>query len=149
LPTGEVIKTKPAINEIGIQDRNYNLTGRAEVLEIGKIKGTGALIATGAGATGWFSSASKYRYPAGRSFPRTARRAELCVREPYGSKSELSKNFTAINGDEILTIISTSNNNLELCVDSQNELIYPLPRATKVEIKLADKPLKVINLKKE
>jgi NAD kinase len=149
LPNGQVIKTKPAINELSIRDTNGNLTGRAEVTDMGKIKGTGALVATGAGATGWFSSASKYRYPSGRSFSRTSKRAELCVREPYGTNIDLSKNFTAINGAEILTLISTSNNNLELNVDGQDQLTYPLPRASKVEIRLSDKPLKVINLRKE
>jgi hypothetical protein len=105
-------------------------------------KGSGVIVATGAGSTGWFSSAAKYIYPDGRKFPRTAKRFEFVSREPYGEP--LPENELTGTYEQHETMVVRVNSKHKPIVSGDSIWVQPVKEGDEVRVSLSDKPLKVI-----
>lgn len=137
----------PACSEIYIGDRENIYTARARAtlgeLEF-PIKGSGMIIANGAGSTGWFRAASLYLSFGEHIWRRTLPHAEFVSREPYGSAESLKDK--RLNGTlkpgEVLEITSSSNHHPIVSVDSV--VSAPFPRGMTAKVRFSDLPLKVV-----
>jgi hypothetical protein len=116
-------------------------------------KSSGLLIAVGAGSNNraWARAASRFVFPNGLSFPKTARRAAFVLTEASNThpgidedSNELPPLTTGdlIDGEEML-ITSLNDSEGEVMVDSSKRL--PFPRGTKAIIRLAKKVLWVVS----
>lgn len=107
-------------------------------------KGSGLLIATGAGSGGWYTSASRYLFPEGGIFSKTMQEARFILTEPY--RGRLS-NYNLIQGvlqeGKTLEVTTLSDSSPILAVDSL-ELIK-LREGAVIRITLG-KSLKVVKL---
>jgi NAD kinase len=144
----EKVQCAPALSEISIADEFtlYTFRGVAQGNFLSQpeiIKGSGLLIANGAGSTGWFSSAARYIYPEGRSFPRTSLKAEYVVREPYGDRRPEASYTSSFESGDVLVIRTSSKHSPEVSGDSVWR--EPLPAGAEAIISLSEKPLKVIS----
>jgi NAD kinase len=106
-------------------------------------KGSGLLVATGAGSGGWFHSAGRYLGPGDRRFPRTSPIARFVLTEPFqGKLQERNTVYGTLSPTSEFEVISL-NDAEGLCVlDSYRA--FPFPRGAKVTISLSERPLKVI-----
>lgn len=102
-------------------------------------KSSGVLIATGAGSTGWFRSATG----GDNIFPKTAKEARFFVTEIFRGKHHLGKiSKGVIKPGEKLEITSLGKHKNVVSIDSK--LNHDFPRGSKVSIEFSDKQLKVI-----
>lgn len=154
--TIERITAPSAINEIVIYDRDGGLPLRGDTLlnneHLKAIKGTGFLISTGAGSTGWLNSATPHLYPLGRKFLRTSDKAEFIHRERYrfgensvelilnDAEKKISDSGIMKRGDE-LVLVSSSNHDPVISIDSVKR--YDFPRGSVARIRIADQKLNV------
>lgn len=149
-----------AINELNIMDRFGDMTMRGVITQPGKtdatLKGSGCIITTGSGATGWYSSATPHFFPFGRQYPRTEQRLEIAVRERfrYGEHGlrDLQEADDSISTKahphslfpgETITIHSSSNHDPVVSIDSVKPR-YRLPRGSSIDISIAEESLKMI-----
>lgn len=160
----------PAMNEVVLADENGFMTFRGEfqletfhnsewkIKRKDHVKGSGCLIAVGAGSTGWYSSVSEAYYPFGRIWPRTKQHAEFIAREPYrydlfsdpnnvtsmlnDPHSNLRSIPWSLNTNDRLRIRSTSKNSPMITIDGVKH--YPFPCGSQATIALSDHPLKVV-----
>lgn len=143
----ETIKNfPPVLSEVSIADEFslYTFRGSAKTVRDDiTVKGSGLLIATGVGSTGWFSSAGRYVYPFGRKFNRTERHAEFIVREPYGELSSGQSLVGSFDQGTEMVVRSSSKHKPEISGDSLWR--YPLPHGSEAYIRLSAKPIKVIS----
>lgn len=143
-----------AINDIILGKRDFRLTSRHQLEYRGEKvtqRCSGILISTGAGSTGWYSSAGRYLGEHDRSFPKTARFARFELREPPLSFSNTegirTPNLPAvvegtIEEGETLRITSLNDDEGIASRDSLDQL--PFPRGTVAEISLHPQSLTVL-----
>ena len=112
------------------------LNGQSE-----KQRGSGLLIATGAGLTGWYKGASLYMPKT--SLSRTERAARVILREPWSDTPHVMSNPLLKEGDELLVTYFTHTEG-RLSSDTYDR--YSIVRGNKVSIRISDMPLNVVNL---
>lgn len=106
-------------------------------------EGSGLLVTTGAGSTGWYKSASRYLYQEGSAFPRTSTELRYLLREPYeGRLSVAQMPGGVIRPDEELKLEVLSDNEPILSIDSVERI--KLRRGSNLTIRIAEEPLGVI-----
>lgn len=137
-----------AISEIFIgEEKRFNMSRHIIKFNGGveEQKGSGLLIATGTGSSGWYNSASRYLFPDGNSFLKTLREARFILTEPYkGRLSPLKLINGCIKENEEIEIISLSDSSPFLSIDSLK--LIKLREGARIKIKIG-KPLRVIKLK--
>jgi hypothetical protein len=107
-------------------------------------KSSGLLIATGAGSSGWSTSAARYLFPGGISFPRTDRAARYLLTEASsalpGFKGGVPPWSTGtLLQDGELVVHSLNDSDGLVSVDSLTDA--PFPRGSKAVIRIAPEPL--------
>lgn len=109
-------------------------------------KGSGLLVATGAGSTGWFRSAGRYQFPHGNEFGRTERLARYILREPHSGRL-LSENmwYGEVTPKQSLLIESLNDGAATISFDAVRK--EPFLRGAKVELRISEHPLRVIKPK--
>jgi len=137
-----------SVSEIFIgEEKRYNIS-RHIITKDGKSeeqKGSGLLIVTGAGSTGWYDSACRYLFSEGNKFPKNLSEARYILTEPYNGKlSSLTSIHGSIKEGEEIEVTSLSDDKAFLSVDCLH--FFPLREGAKVKIKL-DTPLRVVRLK--
>jgi len=144
---GNKIK-EPAISEIFIgEEKRFNMS--RHILSVnGKSeeqKGSGLLITTGVGSTGWYNSASRYLFPNGDAFAKRKKEARFILTEPYkGKLSPLTMTNGVVKEKEEVEIVSLSDSQAFLSIDSLK--LIKLKEGAKIKINIG-RPLKVIKLK--
>jgi len=133
-----------ALDELYIGEMESRFTGRATIEDNARViraKGSGILVATGSGSTGWFRSATHSAYSGKNIWPRTALHAEYAVREPYGVFEEAPENGVLTPGARL--VIRSSHNKVGIispdCVRD-----VPFPRGNSATVTLGT-PLKVLS----
>ena len=114
-------------------------------------RGTGILIATGAGTTGWYKGASKYVSPNRYRLSRMEREAKFVLREPFEKEDILPNEITKykmhsllLQEDEEIHMTYFTHNEGRLSNDTQTR--YRLARGNKIVVKIAETPLRVITI---
>lgn len=109
-----------------------------------ELKGSGLLIVTGAGSTGWFESAGRYIFPNGARFPKTEKKAVFLSTEPYLYKGNANTINTGeiMEGEEIV-IHSLNDGHGYASSDSWEE--YDFMRGNTAVVKIDEKPLRVVS----
>jgi len=140
---------KQCVSEIFIgEEVRYNMS-RHLIKVNGKQeeqKGSGILITTGAGSTGWYESALRYRKTKEEPFSKDKKEARFVLTEPFSgrlSKSKMAQG--SFKGKENIEIISLSDSQAVLSIDSLE--IIKLREGSKIKIKFGE-DLKVIKSKK-
>ncbi|MBI4028069.1 MAG: NAD(+)/NADH kinase [Verrucomicrobia bacterium] len=134
----------PAISEIFLGESLRSQMSR-HVLVHGKAreeqKCSGLIVATGAGSTGWYQSASCRLHDA-RAFPKTEKLFKFVVTEPYQGHSVhcLHPHGTVRTGEE-LKIVSLNDSRGILSIDALEE--HPFHEGSVARIRLG-KPLRVL-----
>jgi hypothetical protein len=118
-------------------------------------KSSGLLVATGAGANNraWSRAASRFVFPEGLSFSKTARKAMFILTEPSNTHpgiSEESQELPPLTAGDIVDgeeMVITSLNDSEgiIKADSLEELQFP--RGAKAKIRLAHSPAWIVSRK--
>ena len=102
-------------------------------------KSSGLLIVTGAGSTGWFSSAG------GESFPRNSQTGRFLAREIYkGTVSGYNLNIGEFHPNEEIKVLSLIDSRGIVEIDSIKE--YPFKRGSQLRAYVSDKCLRVVTL---
>ncbi len=145
---GNLVSTL-AVSEIYIgEDSRYTMS-RHQLIHNGKVeehKGSGLLISTGAGSTGWFDSAIRYLYPSGKIIPRNSKQVQYLLTEPHKGKFTTYKmTHGIIKEDDLFEIISLNDSDGVLLIDSLEKI--KIKEGSKITIKLGEK-LNVINFEK-
>ncbi len=112
-------------------------------------RGSGLLVATGAGSTGWFRGAVKYLTRNHYRFGQTEPVARFALREPFEKEEVPQGKATTyemaegiIRAGEQLNITYGSHGEGRLGVDAQ--VRYPLQKGNTILIRLSDTPLRVV-----
>jgi len=143
----------PALCDVflGERERRFMSRHRLEFVSSGtsevrsmEQKSSGLLIATGAGSSGWSTSAARYLFPEGIAFPRADRSARYLLTEASsalpGLKGGIPPGSTGIiREDGELTVHSLNDSDGFVSVDSLTDA--PFPRGSKAVIRLAREPL--------
>lgn len=146
----------PALSEIVLGKLDFRKMSR-HLLEVHgeKVlqKSSGLLVSTGAGSTGWYTSAGLYLAPEGRPYGRTEMVARFELREPHMrfTRTEgggLKANFPKlVDGEfhegEVLRVTSLNNSDGIASRDSIDTI--PFSRGTVAEISLDSKPIWVVS----
>jgi hypothetical protein len=107
-------------------------------------KGSGLLVTTGSGSTGWYNSASRYMFPEGNHFKRTEKEARFILAEPYRGKLTNPKiPHGTITGNQKIELTILSDDEPVLVIDAHK--VVNLREGAKVTVKLG-KPLKVVRV---
>jgi len=116
----------PAVSEVFIGESQRLLMSRHRLSYSGKSeeqKGSGILITTGVGSTGWYSSACRYLFPKGNSFQKNRNEARFILTEPYRGKLLKYKFLRGkISKNEELKIQSLSDSQGILSIDSLEDI---------------------------
>jgi hypothetical protein len=115
-------------------------------------KSSGLLIATGAGANNraWSRAASRFIFPEGLSFPKTARKAMFILTEPSNTHpgiTEESQELPPLTAGDIVDgeeMIITSLNDSEGIIKADSLEKLQFPRGAKAKIRLAHSPAWVV-----
>ncbi len=143
-------KLPPCLSEIYIGEEKSKMGSRVKVKYWGReatMKGSGVLIATGAGSTGWFKSASRYLFSDPQLWARTSPHLEFVQREPYGEITTASLLHGSIEQGQALEIVSTLNHGGELSIDSLSD--HAFPRGSVAVLRVSDQPLNVLKMMDE
>ena len=135
-----------ALDELFIGELEARFTARSTIeqrAQLIRTKGSGVLIATGSGSTGWLRAATHSAYSGKNVWPRTARHAEFAVREPYGILETAPENGELLPGEE-LVIRSSHNRNGIISPDCVRD--FRFPRGNVATVRLGQ-PLKVLNFR--
>ncbi len=134
------ILPEKAINEVYIGAASQFHTSRYKINYKDKIeeqRSSGVLVSTGSGSKAWFLSAG------GKPFHYSEKKLSFIIREPYFGERIFIPSI--LNGeilvDEKLSIESTRDSGSIVAI---NDSIYDFNTGDQVEIKLSDKPLKVV-----
>ncbi len=134
-----------ALDELYIGEMEARFTGRATIEDNARTiraKGSGILIATGSGSTGWFRSATHSAYAGKNLWPRTALHAEYTVREPYGVLEEIPDNGVILPGTRL--VVRSSHNKVGIISpDCVRDVRFPRGNIASVSL---GPPLKVVTL---
>ncbi|MDH4127467.1 MAG: hypothetical protein OEV44_01850 [Spirochaetota bacterium] len=129
-----------AIDTIYVGEKNATRMSRYHLYykdQTEEQKSSGILIVTGAGSTGWFSSAG------GNPFPRDANTGRFLIREIYhGTKSGNTLRKGEFNHSEHIKIISLMDEEGIVEIDSIKE--YPFKRGNQLKVKVSNEYLRVI-----
>lgn len=107
-------------------------------------KCSGLVIATGAGSTGWYDSACRFRFPKGNRFPKTEQKLCFVACEPYHGKLSGTKIVDGtLKASEVLRVRSLNDTTGILSIDSEHS--YPFSEGCHAVLKLA-LPLRVLKL---
>jgi|SRR3989344_4322305 len=135
------------IADIFIGEQQRYMMSRMIITHKGKSieqKGSGLIIATGAGSSGWYHSASRYLMQNKSEFKKTAAEARFIFTEPYDGKLMSAQDLHGIIKDnETLDVTSLCDSQAVISIDSLK--IIPLPEGSKINIKFGS-PLKVVKL---
>ncbi|HVY01731.1 MAG TPA: hypothetical protein VHA12_03130 [Candidatus Nanoarchaeia archaeon] len=108
-------------------------------------KGSGLIISTGAGSTGWYCSASRYLKLDKHNFTATDKEIWFLLAEPYEWTGHNYKLKTGkIKNKETLEVTSLSDSQAVLSIDSL--VVVKLREGAKVKIQIGE-PLKIIKIK--
>lgn len=129
---------------------DFRLMSRHELTHNGTTvehRSSGLLVSSGAGSTGWFSSAGMYLGAGSRVFPRTAQYLRWELREPSVDIVDNQPVLPplcegTLNLGEVLTVLSRNNSDGIISRDSIDAI--PFPRGAVAEIRLHPEPLSVI-----
>ncbi len=139
----------PAISEIYIgEERRFNMSRHVIKLNgaTEEQKGSGLIITTGTGSTGWYNSASRYLFPNGNQFNKNADEARFILAEPYkGRLSSLMNIHGEIKDSQEIEVISLSDTQAFLSIDSLK--LIKLREGAKIKVRIG-KPLAVVRLNK-
>ena len=106
-------------------------------------KSSALLVVTGAGSTGWYSSAYSYLHPDGNKFPKAQKTAAFFVTEVHrGGLTGHSMLDGVLEEGEELVVYSLNKHAGRFSVDSCDK--YDFRRGVKAVIRISDKPLNVI-----
>jgi NAD kinase len=138
------VVSPPIVSEIVIAEHSMFDTMRGALQyrdEDFKLKGSGVIVGTGAGSTGWLASARRHVYPFGKYWRKTEKLAE------FGQMMAVLFGDPQLQTGEILPgqsiqFASSGNHQPEICGDSA--WFTPFPRGSVVTIGLSPTPLKVI-----
>lgn len=111
-----------------------------------KQKGSGLLISTGAGSTGWYDSANAYLFPNGDRFSPTEKKAAYLLCERYRGHltgHKIPQGY--IKPGEIIEVYSLNDEKGILTPDCHED--FPFEMGARAEIFISDKPLRVITKK--
>lgn len=107
-------------------------------------KCSGLVVATPAGRTGWYDSASRYLFPDGDDAPWTNREFRFIVREPYrGKHSSYQFLQGSCRDHEKCTVRVLSDSVPVLSADSLRKI--PLLQGEEITLGLRDTPLRVVD----
>ena len=137
------ILDEKAVNEVYIGAASQFHTSRYRLKFKGKEeeqRSSGIIVSTGTGSEAWFLSAG------GKPFHYKDRKLSFVVREPYFSKRIFVPTFTKGDILEGERLIVESGREFGGIV-AINDSIYDFNKGDIVEIKISDKPLRVIKLK--
>lgn len=108
-------------------------------------KCSGLLVATGAGSSGWYSSACRYLHPEGNPFPRTSGYARFLVTEPFrGRLTRYPTPEGVLERGERLAVRSLNDSSGRLMCDSLDE--YGFRMGSVAAIGISESPLRVVRL---
>lgn len=142
---GQAIAWATCVYFIGEAERQFMSRHILEVQgQSEQQKGSGLLVVTGAGSTGWYDSACRYQFPEGNPFPPTAPWVRFLLTEPYQGRlsSAVLRHGELRRGEEL--IVHSLNDDRGV-VSSDSIEVYPANRGTHVRIRLAPQPLRVIS----
>lgn len=108
-------------------------------------KGSGLLVSTGAGSTGWYDSECRYLYPDGNIFPKTSKYARFLNTAPYRGKLN---GYSMLEGklEEGMELTVYSLNDSKGIVTSDSIEDYDFNIGAKAVIKLSKKPLNILKI---
>lgn len=138
-------KIMPAISEYFFGEKQRNQMSRHTIIYRGKQyeqKSSGIIITTGAGSTGWYSSASQYHEPELKPFAKTEKKAAFVVSEPYTHKQEQKLHSGELREGEELTLHSLNDSQGFASADSWTE--HDFSKGKKATIGISKQPLRVI-----
>jgi hypothetical protein len=108
-------------------------------------KCSGIIIATGAGSTGWYSSACRYYFPEGNVFSKSGDTARFIVAEPYRGKLS---GFSLLEGElhvgQELVVKSLNDSHGVLLLDALSE--HSFARGDTAKIVIGSHPLRVVRV---
>lgn len=137
-----------AISEVFIgEEKRFNMS--RHILELNgqkeEQKGSGLIVSTGTGSTGWYNSAHQHQVNNQVKFPRINKMAYFMLTEPFRGKHHSYKNAIGQFGEhEKLIVTSLSDTQGILAIDSLT--IIPIKEGSKITIELGE-PLRVAILK--
>lgn len=109
-------------------------------------RGSGFLVVTGAGSTGWYHSACRFALPGGDVFPKTNREARFLMTEPYhGRLSGYAMAQGTLRAGETLEIVSLNDNAGIATADSMETA--PFPRGAVAKIRVSGESVSVVRLR--
>lgn len=105
-------------------------------------KGSGIVVTTGTGSTGWYDSACRYIFSEGNKFGKTSKELRFVLTEPFNGKySKYNMLNGVVKDGENLEIVSLSDSDAVLSIDSLK--VLKLKEGSKVRLKIG-KALSVI-----
>ncbi len=114
-----------------------NFKGKSE-----EQKGSGIIVSTGAGSSGWYDSAARFLFEGGNRFSKTENGARFILTEPFnGRLSNLRILHGNIGSGEKIEITSLSDSQAILSIDCLE--FIKIREGAKIEIEI-DRPLKVV-----
>ncbi|MGA1191874.1 MAG: hypothetical protein ACO3XO_06300 [Bdellovibrionota bacterium] len=136
-----------ALSEVSIAEREHDIGSRLSVEFRGSQytwKGSGALIATGYGSSGWYQAATRTLHPLlGGVWPRTSQELIFSPRELYASGGAGELLFGVLEDGESVRITSHLKRDGVISVDSV--IREPFPNGAVAEFSRSPVPLKVIS----
>jgi hypothetical protein len=110
-------------------------------------KGSGVIVSTGAGSTGWYDSAIRFLHPNGKNFLKTEEKAAFVVTEPYRFRADPRHVYEGeILPDEEIVLHSLNDGSGYATSDCWEE--YDFFRGKRAAVKISEEPLRVITPKK-
>lgn len=142
------VRAPRCLSEILISDELARYGSRLSAKYKGEdfqMQGSGLLVSSGTGSTGWYSSASRYSRTKPLQWARTSAHAQFVEREPWGGAISLEKRITdgSLKPGEILVLESLLGPTGAISIDSIVNI--PFARGARAEISISDQPLKVIS----
>ena len=135
-----------AVSEIYIGEESRYTMSRHQLIhnnDVEEQKGSGLLISTGAGSTGWFDSAIRDLHPNGKVISRDAKEVQFLLTEPHKGKFSIYKmTHGIIKENDVFEIISLNDSDGVLLIDSLEKI--KIKEGSKIKIKLGEK-LRVVN----
>lgn len=135
------------LSEVAIADRVFDKGSKMHVTYRGESyvwEGSGGVVSTGYGSTGWFKSATRYASPLGNQiWPRTSPLIGVAQREVYGDVKPTDLLIAMLEDDEVLTVTSALKRQGVVSIDAIHQERFPF--SEEVQIRRSEKPLKVIS----
>ncbi len=105
-------------------------------------KGSGIVVATGVGSTGWYNSACRYLFSDGDFFQKTSKEFRYILTEPFNGKhSKYRLLHGSVKEGEELEILSLSDSEAIISIDSLK--VLKLKEGARIRLRIG-KSLRVI-----